>query len=109
MSTSPDIQSLSVWLDKPAVQQAFTSLAAPILQATAKAEAGGHDPTRTINGEDHPVAGEVVIGRIKHLTVRMVIEPEGGYSGESLTHDELNAIGISDMLVDGEWIRRKEQ
>ncbi|MGM8931425.1 hypothetical protein [Salinicola halophyticus] len=104
MPKSPEIQSMSVWLDSKAVRQAFTTITAPILQASAAAKADNHDPTRTIDGEDHPVAGEVVIGRIGHLTVRVVVEPEGGYSGECLYHDELNAIGIDSMVVDGEKI-----
>ncbi|WP_280568155.1 hypothetical protein [Chromohalobacter sp. 296-RDG] len=112
MSTSPDIQSLSVWLDKPAVQQAFTSLAAPILQAKTTAQVSGEQRAADLfgDGKHYPASGEAVIGRMKGLVVKMIIEPDSsGWTGEHLTHHDINAIGISDMLVDGEWIKNKEQ
>ena len=101
-----NIESLSVWLDKPAVQQAFTNLVSPIIEAATTAHVYGDEAAGQLHGDDgrmYPKAGEAVIGRPGGLVVKLVIEPDvsGGWAGESLTLDEINAIGISDMVVDG--------
>ncbi|MBB3142783.1 hypothetical protein [Halomonas organivorans] len=110
----PNIESLSVWLDKPAVQQAFTTLVAPIIEAAATAQAYGEEVAGQLHGDDgrlYPKAGEAVIGRPGSLVVKLVVEPaaSGGWVGESLTHDEINAIGISDMVVDGKRLTPRKE
>lgn len=103
------IDSLSVWLDKPAVQQAFTTIAASIIEANACAKVYGEEAAGKLYGDDgrhYPVAGEVVIGRFGGLVAKLVVEPEsGGWAGEQLEHEEINAIGISDMVVDGKRLK----
>lgn len=107
-----NIESLSVWLDKPAVQQAFTTLAARIIEAMAAANAYGEKAAGALYGDDgksYPKSGEAVIGRSGGLVVKLVIEPDkGGWMGEHLTHDEINAIGISNMVIDGQPLKSKE-
>ncbi|MDT8895446.1 hypothetical protein RSO41_12345 [Halomonas sp. I1] len=109
----PNIESLSVWLDKPAVQQAFTTLAVPIIEAAATAQAYDDEVAGLLHGDDgrmYPKAGEAVIGRAGGLVVKLVVEPDGhGWMGESLTHDEINAIGISDMVVDGQRLTPRKE
>ncbi|WP_252108803.1 MULTISPECIES: hypothetical protein [unclassified Halomonas] len=109
-----NIEALSVWLDKPAIQQAFTSLAAPIIEAAATAKVYGDEVAGELHGDDgrlYPKAGEVVIGQVGSLTVKLTIEPSaaGGWHGESLTHDEINAIGISNMTIDGQLLTPRKE
>lgn len=112
MADEHEITQLSVWLDKPAVQQAFTTLACEIIQAGAYAKGYGPEAAaRKFGGDkdgtatDYPVAGKVVIGRMGGLKVELTVEPEDGcWSGEELNHDEINAIGISSMVVGGETL-----
>lgn len=104
MPTKHTISSLSVWLDKPAVQQAFTTLAATIIEAKVFAETYGEGAARKAYGDEdgyYPKAGGVVIGRMPGMEVKLTIEPVDGYAGQYLEHDEINAIGISNMIVDG--------
>lgn len=101
------IDSLSIWLDKPAIQQAFTSLAGPIIEADATAKTYGEKAACEFYGDEedpnyYPKAGEVEIGNVGGLVVKVVIEPSsGGWAGQMLTHDPINAIGISNMVIDG--------
>lgn len=105
------INSLSVWLDKAAVQQAFTTLAARIIEAGVVADRYGRAAASDMYGDEesyYPMSGEVVIGRVGGLVVKMEIEPDkSGWAGEHLTHEEINAIGISDMIVDGQSLKPK--
>ncbi|WP_168709202.1 hypothetical protein [Halomonas borealis] len=58
----------------------------------------------------YPKAGEAVIGRPGSLIVKLVIEPDvNGWMGESLTHDEVNAIGISNIVVDGKQLKSRQE
>ncbi|TDX29146.1 hypothetical protein DFO67_108190 [Modicisalibacter xianhensis] len=113
MPHKPSIDSLSVWLNKSAIQQAFTTIVCPILEAKAVVKASGKEEAVKLCGDgkhDYPVAGEVTIGHTGDLVVKLIVEPaSGGYSGEVLYHDEINAIGISDMVVDGQRLKQKEQ
>lgn len=107
------IESLSVWLDKPAIQQAFTTLASPIIEASSAAKVYSKEVVGQLYGDEkgfYPMAGEVEIGQAGDLTVKLVIEPRkgGGWIGESLTHDPINAIGISNMQVDGKALKSKQ-
>ncbi|MFI0472933.1 hypothetical protein ACGLWX_09485 [Halomonas sp. HMF6819] len=109
-----NIESLSVWLDKPAVQQAFTDLMAPIIEAAATAKAYGEKAAGELYGDDgrlYPKAGKVVIGRVGGFTVTMEIEPSaaGGWVGESLSLPDLNAIGISNMQIDGQLLTPRKE
>lgn len=105
------IDSLSVWLDKSAIQQAFTSLAGPIIEADCTAKTYGEQAASQFYGDEHnanyyPKAGEVEIGKVGGLVVKVVIEPSsGGYAGQMLTHDPINAIGISNMVIDGQPLK----
>jgi hypothetical protein len=106
------IDSMSVWLDKPAIQQAFTTLAAAIIEAKVAEQRYGKETAAQLYGDDglFPMSGEAIIGRTSSLVFKLSIEPEkGGYMGEHLEHEEINAIGISDMVVDGQRLSKKEQ
>lgn len=111
MPTKHSISSLSVWLDKPAVQQAFTTLAAHIIEPKVFAETYGEEAARKEYGDEdgyYPKAGGVVIGRMPGLEVKLTIEPVGGYSGQHLEHEEIKAIGITNMVVDGQKLKPKD-
>ncbi|WP_445621303.1 hypothetical protein ACUN8C_05715 [Kushneria sp. Sum13] len=117
MADEHEITQLSVWLDKPAVQQAFTTLACEIIQARCYAETYGKEAAaRKFGGDkdgtatDYPVAGKVVIGRMGALKVEMTIESEDScWSGEELQHDEIKAIGISSMVVGGKKLTMRDK
>lgn len=105
------IDSLSVWMDKPAVQQAFTNLVTPLIEAANTANTYGEEAAREFYGDEddrnfYPKAGEVEIGSAGGFVVKVVIEPRGGnWAGQSLTHEPINAIGITNMIVDGQPLK----
>lgn len=111
--TKHSIDKLSVWIDDRAVRQAFTTLAARIIEARITADMHGREVAAELYGDDggstYPMAGEAVIGRAGGLVVKLSIEPEkGGWVGDLLEHEEVNAIGISDMVVDGQPLKKKD-
>lgn len=106
------IDSLSVWLDKAAIQQAFTSLAGPLIEADCTASVYGEEAACHFYGDEedrryYPKAGEVEIGSVGRFVVKVVIEPRGGegWAGQHLTHKPINAIGITNMIIDGQPLK----
>lgn len=109
------IDSLTVWLDKPAIQQAFTSLVAPIIEAGATAKTYGEEAAQKAYGDEedsryYPKAGEVEIGTAGDLVIKIIVEPRSGsWSGQNLTHKPINAIGIANMMIDGQPLKPTKQ
>lgn len=105
-----EITSMNVVVDKQAIGQAFTTLAAPIIAAKALADRYGDEAAKTMLGlepkEDLDKAGEVVLGTYNGLVCRLVIEPESGsWMGGSLTHDPIQGISIQNMEVNGKKLK----
>ncbi|MCK2183544.1 hypothetical protein [Halomonas getboli] len=98
------IKAMQVGVNPRAIQQAFTSIAGPIIEAGCCESAYGLDEAKRHFGNedgDLPKAGEVIIGRSKGLVVKLVVEPEsGGYSGVFLEHEEVDGIGINAIRLD---------
>lgn len=96
------IHMVGIGLNPNVVQQAIANVIGQILEAqTAKREVG-NDKAVEWFGEDGalPDSGEIHVGRLGELVIKVVIEPEdyGGH-GITLIHDPVDGIGITGIKL----------
>jgi|GEM_PF-2287034 len=109
MSKYPEIDNIEVGINPRDIQQAAATLLGAIIEAQVTKHAFGENGCIDRYGKpgDVPRAGEVTIGKVGNLVVKMTIEPGDvdAWSGAFLTHDEIDAIGINNMTVDGRKVK----
>ncbi|MCC4269174.1 hypothetical protein LL254_00440 [Marinobacter nauticus] len=96
-----EIGSLGVGINPNEIQRAIANVLGPIVQAQVAKEKVGHDKAAEWFGEGGllPEAGEFQIGSTGGLTVKVVIEPEGGYHGQVLEHDPVKGVGVTGVKL----------
>ncbi|MCL7931709.1 hypothetical protein [Halomonas llamarensis] len=105
-----EITSMNVVVDKQAIGQAFTTLAAPLIVAKALTDEHGEQRAKAMLGlepnEKFDKAGEAVIWKYNGLVCRLVVEPESGsWMGNNLYHEPFKGISITNIEVNGKKIK----